>query len=252
MTDGLVRLDWQDEVAIISLNRPARHNALIPELLLDLLAALSDERCLSAPVLILRAEGDSFSTGGDLLGFWQKRGNIADYAHELVGLLNQAIVAIYTHPAVVVCAVQGQVTGGSLGLLLASDRVIMCRKATITPWYGEVGFSPDGGWKALLPEIIGHQRAMQWLASNGCYDALACMNLGVVHQVVDEDCTVSALKWAENAAGNKSDLTSRDHSLSNLNTNELCYRLEVERESFVTQIQTQQALDGISQFLRRA
>ena len=251
MVDRLVRLERQGAVAILSLNRPDRHNALVPELLSDLIAALADGDCLDASVVVLRAEGLSFSTGGDLLGFQQHRDTIGEYAHELVGLLNQVIVALYTHPLPIVCVVQGQVTGGSLGLLLAADRVVMRRIATITPWYGVVGFSPDGGWTALLPDVIGRQQTMQWLASNTCHDADACLMLGLVHQVVDEDCEAAAMSWAEKVAEMQSGSIIRGRRLLNDNIKELTCRLEAERESFVTQIQTQQALDGIDQFLRR-
>lgn len=251
MTDRLVKLERQGAVAILSLNRPARHNALIPELLSDLLAALEEDDCLDASAIILRAEGPSFSTGGDLLGFQQHRDRIGEYAHELVGLLNQAMLALYTHSAPIVCAVQGQVTGGSLGLLLASDRVVMRRSATITPWYGVVGFSPDGGWTALLPEIVGRQQTMHWLASNASRNADSCLMLGLVHQVVDVDCDAAAMAWAERVAEMQSGSITRSRRLLNANIEELIYRLEVEREDFVTQVQSQQALDGIDQFLRR-
>ena len=251
MTDRLIKLEWQGTVAIVSLNRPERHNALIPELLSDLLAVLEDQNCLDARVVVLRAEGRSFSTGGDLLGFQQNRDTIVEYAHELVGLLNQVILALCSHPAPIVCVVQGQVTGGSLGLLQASDRVVMSRDATITPWYSVVGFSPDGGWTALLPDIIGRQQAMQWLANNDCHDAGSCLNQGLAHQVVDKDCDAAAMAWAESVAEMQSSSISRSRRLLNTDIDALRHRLEAERDAFVTQVQSQQALDGIDRFLRR-
>jgi 2-(1,2-epoxy-1,2-dihydrophenyl)acetyl-CoA isomerase len=235
----------------VSLNRPARHNALVPELLSRLLQALELDDCQSASVVILRAEGRSFSTGGDLSGFRQHRDTIRSYAQELVGLLNRVILAIYTHPAAVVCAVHGQVTGGALGLLLASDHVIMRRGITVTPWYSVVGFSPDGGWTALLPDIIGRQQSMHWLASNASNDADTCLALGLVQQVVEDDCDASALAWAERVAGHKVGSITRTRKLINTNIEDLRRRLEAERKSFVSQVQTQQALDGIESFLRR-
>jgi len=251
MGDRLVSLERRDAVAIVSLNRPARHNALVPELLSDLLAALENDDCLDASAVVLRAEGLSFSTGGDLLGFRQHRDIIGEYAHELLGLLNRAMLALYSHPAPIVCAVQGNVSGGSLGLLLASDRVVMRRGATITPWYAVVGFSPDGGWTALLPDIAGRQQTMQWLAGNASRDADSCQMLGLVHQVVDEDCDTAAMAWAKRVAEMQSGSITRSRRLLNADIEELRYRLEAEREAFVNQIQTQQALDGIDQFLRR-
>jgi 2-(1,2-epoxy-1,2-dihydrophenyl)acetyl-CoA isomerase len=250
-TEQLVTLKLQGRIATVSLNRPARHNALVPGLLSEMLQVLEHPDCQAAQVLILRAEGCSFSTGGDLTGFWNNRQSIATYAKELVGQLNQVILAIYTHPAAIVCAVHGKVTGGSLGFLLAADHVIMRRGVTITPYYSVVGFSPDGGWTALLPEIIGRQQTMHWLASNASYDADTCKTLGLAQQVVDNDCNSAALSWAEAVAEKQSGSVTRTRQLLKPRVEALRQRLEAERENFVIQVQTQQALDGIKLFLRR-
>lgn len=249
--DQLVTLRFQGSIAVVSLNRPARHNALVPELLSQLLQVLGQRDCQAAPVVILRAEGPSFSTGGDLKSFQSHRETIGIYARELVGQLNQVILAIYTHPAAIVCAVHGQVTGGSLGLLLAADHVIMRRGATITPYYSVVGFSPDGGWTALLPDIIGRQQAMHWIACNISYDADSCLELGLVHEVDEKDCDAGALAWAQTVAGFQAGSVTHTRKLLNNNVDILRQRLEAERETFVRQIQTQQAIDGIDLFLRR-
>lgn len=249
--DRLVTLRFRGNIALVSLNRPARHNALVPELLSRLLQVLEHQDCQAAPVVILRAEGHSFSTGGDLSGFQNHRATIGTYARELVGQLNQVILAIYTHPAAIVCAVNGQVTGGSLGFLLAADRVIMRRGVTVTPYYSVVGFNPDGGWTVLLPDIIGRQHTMHWLASNTSHDADTCMSLGLAQQVVDNDCDAAALRWAERVAEKQSGSVSRTRKLLTTGVETMRQRLEAECESFVSQIQTQQALDGIELFLRR-
>ena len=68
MTESLVRQARDGDVAIVTLNRPARHNALVPELLTALLAALDDVAAGDAAALVLSAEGRSFWTGGDLRG----------------------------------------------------------------------------------------------------------------------------------------------------------------------------------------
>ena len=249
MTEPLVTLDVTESAAVIRLNRPSRHNALVPELLTDLLDALGDARSRNARTVILAAEGRSFSTGGDLLGFWQHRDNIADYAQQLVGLLNQAVLSIYTHPAPVVCAVEGQVTGGSLGLLLAADRVIMMRGVSITPWYSEVGFSPDGGWTALLPDVIGRQQSLNWLCSNASVTAEECLDMGIAHELVSTDAFAAALAWAKQIAGmNKASIEST-RSLLGRNTDDIRQGLEAERAAFVRQIQTLEAIDGIAKFL---
>lgn len=251
MSEPLVKLNLKGPVAVLSLNRPERHNALVPELLQSFIAALSDDRCRDAAAVVLRAEGRSFSTGGDLLGFQQHRATIHDYAYEMVGMLNQVILALYTHPVPVVCAVQGQVTGGSLGFLLASDRVVMHRNASITPWYAEVGFSPDGGWTAMLPGIIGRQQSLHWLVTNASYDAASCQALGLVQEVVENDCDAVALSWARDVANMKPGSISSSRRLLSNEFNEIRRKLEIEREEFVKQVQLPEARHGIDQFLWR-
>ncbi len=62
--------DIQDRVFIITLNRPERHNSLVPELLQELyesLQAVALEPGVGA--MVLQANGSSFSTGGDAQGF---------------------------------------------------------------------------------------------------------------------------------------------------------------------------------------
>lgn len=249
MTEPLVTLETTDSAVIIRLNRPARHNALVPELLRDLLAALGDERSLTTGALILAAEGRSFSTGGDLLGFWQHREDIVEYANALVGLLNDVILALYTHPTPVACAVQGQVTGGSLGLLLGADRVIMQREVCIRPWYTTVGFSPDGGWTALLPGVIGRQRTSNWLSSDDSVAAERCLELGIAHELVEDNVVDAALAWSRRIAGANAASLRSTRLLLGRNAAELSRNLEAERAAFVQQVQTPEAIAGIARFL---
>lgn len=249
VTEPLVTLEVTETAAIIRLNRPARHNALVPGLLQELLDALNDERCRNTTAVILAAEGQSFSTGGDLLGFWQHRDDIADYSQRLVGLLNQVVLALYTHPVPVACAVQGQVTGGSLGLLLAADRVIMHRQVTITPWYAAVGFSPDGGWTAMLPDVIGREQSGNWLLSNATFAADQCLAIGLAHELVTTDVMSAALAWSDNIAGMSAASIGSTRSLLRGDAAEIRRRLDAERAAFVQQVQTPEAIAGIARFL---
>ena len=121
------------DIAEVVLDRPHRHNALVPELLDDLHDAIAHVAAEPAVrVVILRGNGRSFSTGGDVRGF-QEADDIAAYSHRLVSRLNDCLLALSRLRTPVVCLVQGLVTGGSLGLILASDVVIMDGGATIPP-----------------------------------------------------------------------------------------------------------------------
>jgi len=83
---GFVLTRIEGPVATVTLNRPERHNSLVPGFLRDLGAAITAcEADPGAKVLVLRAAGRSFSTGGDLRGFSEHAQDPARYADELVG-----------------------------------------------------------------------------------------------------------------------------------------------------------------------
>jgi 2-(1,2-epoxy-1,2-dihydrophenyl)acetyl-CoA isomerase len=155
----MVSVYASDGVVTITLDRAERHNSLVPQLLEELRDAFRNCEASARGTVILRASGPSFSTGGDLRGFVDHVSNIREYSDRLVGLLNETVVAIFDCPLPVIAAVDGQVTGGSLGLVLAADIVLVTERATFRPYYTEVGLSPDGGWAVLLPDIIGRKRA---------------------------------------------------------------------------------------------
>ncbi|MEJ8574851.1 enoyl-CoA hydratase/isomerase family protein [Microbaculum marinum] len=186
----LVTLDVAGGVATVTLDRPERHNALVPELLEDLRAAIAGAGREDVSCLVLTGRGRSFSTGGDITAFREasatSRG-IADYADGIVGLLNGAILDLLAFPVPVIARVNGPATGGSVGLVLAGDIVVMSSEAFLQSYYVEVGFAPDGGWTAMLPDRIGPARAIAIQATNERIGATRALELGLAHRVVDPD-----------------------------------------------------------------
>lgn len=237
MTDGsaLVRTDRTGPATRLTLTRPERGNALTPALLTDLLdavAAADPDR-----PLVLTGAGKAFSTGGDILGFLAHAGDsqgLAAHGRDLVGLLNDAILMLRAFPAPVLAAVNGAVTGGSLGLALAADRIVMAQHAFIRPWYAAMGFAPDGGWTALLPARIGTARAQAWIAGDEQRDAAACEAIGVC------DLTVSSARFEAAVEEEVRALASRDYTSIRASRHllhgqeaDLKARLEAERQAFL-------------------
>ncbi|MFE3451958.1 enoyl-CoA hydratase/isomerase family protein [Nonomuraea sp. NPDC059194] len=315
----LVKLEDDGEVATIVLNRPERHNSLVPDLLEDFLEAVAR---VKAAAVVLAAEGRSFSTGGDLRAFAdlaaraddprvpvtsdprlavtsdprlastgytlaargdgsliavngdsrravigdslgavtgdpliagdRERGRtgegneaLAGYAHRIVGLLNQAILALLRLDVPVVAAVHGPVTGGALGLVLACDVVLVSPEATFQPWYTTVGFGPDGGWTAMLPQRIGTARAAAIQVLDEPIDAATAVAWGLAHRI-EPDVRQAARRTAERAARKRAvGVTKR---LINGDLDEVAARLEAERVAFVRQIVTSEAAEGMAAF----
>lgn len=247
----LVLAERVGSIAILTLNRAGRHNSLVPELLEDLLAALEaivDDRCLHA--VVLQAKGQSFSTGGDVAGFYQHLEKPQDYASRIVGLLNQAILALVALPVPVVAAVQGIVTGGSLGLVLGCDVVLVVPGASFTPYYSVIGFSPDGGWTAMLPAIIGPKRASEVLLRNLTITAEQAVAWGLASRVVPaKQIHDEAIAVAQDIAAKMPGSIENTLRLMELGHGDLANRLEAERFRFVAQIASKEARKGIIDFV---
>ncbi|GAB4350818.1 MAG: enoyl-CoA hydratase-related protein [Gammaproteobacteria bacterium] len=251
-----VRLDREGTTASLVLNRPGRHNSLVPELLEALLEAIdtvaADE---SLTAVVLAAEGRSFSTGGDVAAFAaQSDEEIGLYAERLVGLLNEAILGLFRLPVPLVGRLHGPVTGGSLGLVLACDLVVASPDAFMAPYYVEVGFSPDGGWSAILPERIGERRAREIQLLNRHVAASEMRELGLVDDIVEAERLEARIgEWLDTLAG-KDRGSIRLTKRRLLEVDRLArYRmgLEEERRLFVERIRQPEARAAMGAFLER-
>lgn len=247
-----VLLEQDGVVATVTLNRPNRHNSLIPPMLHELHADLSTiEASSSVRAVILNAAGRSFSTGGDVGGFYEHTGDIDVYASEIVGALNAVILKMRSMSQPIVAAVHGIVTGGSMGLVLAADIVLVAPQAGFTPYYSVAGFSPDGGWTAMLPDVIGRQRVAEILMTNGTISAEKAVEWGLASRLVSAETIQSeAHTTAATIATMKPGAIRRIKRQLNADDS-LAERLASECQQFVAQIQTDEAREGMLAFLER-
>ncbi len=236
-------------IGTITLDRSSRHNSLIPDLLEELRNGICTlDSAIGVRVIVLKAAGPSFSTGGDLGEFWKHWKERQSYARNLLGKLNDTIVSMIECSTPVVVAVDGQVCGGSLGLVLGGDIVVVTDRASFTPYYVTVGFSPDGGWTALLPELIGSKRAGAIQLLNRTITAQQALAWGFVTAHVDSsdlDSYVESVcsRLLAHAPGS---IMSTKRLLRDGNVRD---RLESERRAFLKRIATDEARDGVSKFV---
>lgn len=245
-------LDITDGVARLTLNRPERHNSLVPALLdslntdLDRIAANKDIRAV-----VLQAAGRSFSTGGDVAGFQAvPRGERRAYAETLVGSLNRAILALLGLPIPVIGRVHGPLTGGALGFLLACDLVVITPQAFIQPYYTEVGFSPDGGWTAMLPARIGAQQAREIQLLNRRITALEAVQLGLATTLAEPNSLDSTIEgWLLEL---RSKQPCSVACTKRLLAQDCAAGLLAEQRAFLDQIDSAEAEAGMVRFLAKS
>jgi len=244
---SLVSCEQAGGIARLILQRPARANALTADLLDDLNAAL--DRLDNPRALVLAGAGRHFSTGGDVARFAAEvaAGHGRDYAARTVGALNAAILRLADLPCPVVARVQGALTGGALGLVLAADLVVMTPDAFIQPWYSVVGFAPDGGWTAMMAARIGPARTRALHLLNSRLSAADALALGLAQAVSDEPEAVIA-GWLSTLAGHDGASMA---ATKRLLAEDLAPSLEAERAAFLDRIDTPEVRAGMARFLER-
>jgi 2-(1,2-epoxy-1,2-dihydrophenyl)acetyl-CoA isomerase len=237
----------------IVLDRPGRGNALTPELLDAVLAGLDD--AATADAVVITGAGRAFSSGGDIGEFHARTNDpeaLLDYADRIVGTLNRVILRLRDTPCPVIAAVNGPVTGGSLGLMLAADVVAMAEEAFIQPYYAQMGFAPDGGWTALLPERIGRARTMRWLALDERIGAQEALAMGLADRVVQGSALDAAVdEWLDRIAGFDKGVTAASRRLldAQIAGPDLAQRLDNEKREFLDRIAREDTRRRMNAFL---
>ena len=162
-----------------------RANALVPPLLADLHAALDTAEAEAPRAIVLSAERN-FCSGGDINGFHAAAlaDELESYSGALVPELQRLVLRLIEMPGVILLAARGALTGGGAGFLFASDIAVLSEDAFVQPYYNTVGFAPDGGWCAVLPERIGLAQTQSWLATNRRVRANELHEMGLAARVV--------------------------------------------------------------------
>lgn len=239
----------------VTLDNPARCNALTEPLVDQLAAALDSDP--GAPFVLIRAEGRHFSTGGDVAAFdaAARAGRTEAHATALVGALQRIVLGLKAREAIVVAAAQGAITGGSAGLVLAADLAILSENAFLQPWYREVGFAPDGGWAALLPELAGARAALAWQLQNTRIDAAQALRLGLADRVVpapDLDAAARDMLADLAAAADPGALIAAKRLVwDDARLAALKARLAAEQAAFLDRIALPSTRAGMARFLSR-
>lgn len=254
---SFIETEYREGAIWLWLSRPDRHNALIPALIFDLRTAIAAAAEKDPVALVLSGRGSSFSTGGDLGGFLdhaRSQIELKAYAELLVGGLHDAILDLLSFPAPVMAAVNGPVTGGSTGLMLAADLVAIAETAFVQPYYSQVGFGPDGGWTALLPDRIGTSRALAIQYRNTRISAGEAVELGLaagIGPVQELAATIDG--WVADLGKGyaQTHQVTRQNVWDEFRRADVRRRLDQEKIRFLDLISRQGTLEGMKDFTRK-
>ncbi len=196
-------IDYQldGDVAVITLNRPDRFNAIDARLAAETVDAL-DKAGGEARAVVLTGKGKAFCSGADLS---QLMGDYETGGPDLVGLLNDVfhpmVNALANSKVPTVAAVNGVAAGAGLGIALGCDMRIMAESAFLTSSFTAIGLVPDSGTTWWLPRHVGVSKAIELTMTNKRVNAEEARSLGLCVEVVpDGEVVVRAVELAATLA----------------------------------------------------
>lgn len=183
-----IRFEICDRIATLTLDRPDKLNALVPEMRAGFEEALAKSAEPGVRALVIRAAGKAFSVGGDI--GWMKRclqeGRLADL-DDLLNLGSQVAYGLLTLPRPVVAVVQGAAAGGGMGLALSADLRIATPDLIFSMAFAKIGLHPDWGSSVAMARLLNPALAAELMLTGDRVDAPRALALGLVNRVVPAD-----------------------------------------------------------------
>src|SRR5882724_4009496 len=201
MTAPLVIYRVDERVGIVTLNRPDKLNAISPDLKTALIERLQEaDRDPATSVVVLRAEGRSFSAGYDISpnpARAARKGNALAWHQSLTDDVRLEMTP-WEMAKPVIASVQGHCLGGGCELAMMCDLTIAADDALFGE--PEIRFS-NVGPALVMPFIVGLKRARELLYLGDPIDAPTALQYGMVNRVVPRtELAAATLKFARRMA----------------------------------------------------
>lgn len=180
----MIKVTTADGVARITLNRPEKRNAMNPEMVAQLRAALAAaEQDTSVRVILLRGEGKDFCAGLDLKAL-QQSDEVLDHMASARALA-ELYLAMRRNSKPIVSAVHGRAIGGGCGLATASDLILATDNSEFVYPEVKLGFIA-AIVMSLLRRLVGEKRAFEIVALGDSIPAATALDFGIVNHVFPE------------------------------------------------------------------
>lgn len=183
-----VEFDLAGDVAVVTMDRPDRFNAIDASLGDGLVRAL-ERAGRDARAVILTGTGRAFCAGADLADLRPRyeEGGGPDLDALLDDVFHPALEAILECRVPVIGAINGVAAGAGMALALACDLRVMSEDAFFTSAFTAIGLIPDSGTTWWLPHHLGISRALELALTNRRLAAAETLDLGLCLDVVPAD-----------------------------------------------------------------
>jgi len=181
-------VETRDGVAVLTMNRPERLNALSRPMIDGAIAAL--ERCADDAAIgciVLTGAGRGFCAGGDVTAMGDASA-LAELTLEQRVDRQRAVQRfsglLHAIPKITIAAINGPCAGAGLGVALACDLRLAADSAKLTTAFAKVGFSGDFGITWPLVRTLGSAKALELLLLSDVLSAADALQLGLLNRVV--------------------------------------------------------------------
>ena len=251
-TSETVLLEKQGSIAIVTLNRPERYNAVTDELikrLNQIIADLRNDNQIRA--VVLTGAGKGFSAGADMDTF-----GIAspEDSREYITTVYQGLLRNFqTLKKPIIGAINGTAAGVGASIALACDLRVMSSKSSILYAFINIGLGPDGGASWLLTRQVGYSKAFEIAAEGRKVKAEECLELGLTNKIVEEDKLLdSAIEWAKTLASKPTlavGITKEDllHAMENSLNDSIAFEAEKQIAAF----ESYDLVEGVAAFVEK-
>jgi enoyl-CoA hydratase/carnithine racemase len=186
MATEVLHVEKQDAVAILTLNRPDKMNALNFEALLALRAAVEELALDTAvrAVIVTGAGEKSFCAGADL----KERATMTpEQVRRFIRTIRNTMTELENLPKPVIAAINGLALGGGTELALACDIRVATETATMGLTETTLAIIPGAGGTQRLPRLIGRGRAKELIFTGRRVEMPEAERIGLVEFVVPAD-----------------------------------------------------------------
>jgi len=245
-------LSESEGIALLTLNRPDKRNAISYELIADLQKALEAVEKSASQVLIITGAGKAFSSGMDLENLKSLIGRAPEQNVEDSRTMARLFRSIYDFPKPTIAAVNGAAIAGGTGIATICDFTLATQEAKFGYTEVRIGFVPAIVSNFLVRQV-GEKHARDLLLTGRIFAADEALRLGLVNEIVDPDRLLPrsyelARTLMENSPAS---LRATKELLSQTVNEELDRRLETSIEENARIRQTHDFREGINAFLEK-
>ncbi|WP_321931008.1 enoyl-CoA hydratase [Paraburkholderia guartelaensis] len=238
----------ENGVLTITIDRPARKNALTPAMYQAMADTLNGaNKDASVRAALLRGHAEIFTAGNDIEDFL--KGPPAGADSPVIRFLDA--IAAFEKP--LVAAVKGPAIGVGTTLLLHCDMVYAADNARFAVPFSQLGLCPEAASSLLLPRIAGYQGAAEKLLLGETFDAAEAHRMGFVNRVLpaaELDAFVSA-QLAKLVALPASSLRVTKSLMKRADTHEVKTRMSEEFVHFGKMLLAPEAREAFTAFLEK-